>query len=303
MKEIPKLRLITSVNIYSYLQEPDILKKFIGKNFIQTLISSFQDYENLYLITDYYEGNNLFFYKDDLLSEEQIKFIAANIIQSFIYLRERNIIHRDISMKNLILNKDGYLNLLDFSYAIAYKNRRNYNYLICKYPLDNAPEIKSRKNYEYNLDYYKLGANIIYYLLFKKYANEIKEERNITDLKLNYKDFKNVSYYRIDFLNKLIISNTKNRIGYNSINELKNHKWFNGFNWNKLENKKIKSPLLFNIRKLKILNEKCSGFNFSDKIKIKFEIQQKKDYFKKLIKKYNQINEKKIHQILDKYQA
>ena len=46
----------------------------------------------------------------------------------------------------------------------------------------------------------------------------------------------------IDFVNKLLHRNPKNRLGFNSINELKNHVWLINFPWKELEKKTIKSP-------------------------------------------------------------
>jgi serine/threonine protein kinase len=52
-------------------------------------ISSFQDYDFIYLITTYYDGKNLNFYRKNIMTEEQIKFVSACVIQSLTYLREK----------------------------------------------------------------------------------------------------------------------------------------------------------------------------------------------------------------------
>jgi serine/threonine protein kinase len=48
--------------------------------------------------------------RTDILTEEQIKFASACIIQLLNYLREKQIIHRDIMMKNIIMDKNKYFN-------------------------------------------------------------------------------------------------------------------------------------------------------------------------------------------------
>lgn len=299
LKEIPKLMLRHSIDILSFLQEPKILKKFINYNFIQNIISSFDDHDNLYLVTNYYEGSNLDYYKDEIMNEEQIKFISACIIQSFIYLRNNSIIHRDISMRNLIFDKERYLNLIDLSYAINYKDKNDFNnYLICLDPYDNSPEIQIKSKYDYNLDYYKLGANIIYYLIFKKNANAVKKEKNISELVIDSKSIKNYSSNCIDFINKLIKTDFKKRIGFKSINELKNHLWFDGFDWKNLEQKKLISPLIFN-KEQKFFNNKCSKFYFSEEKIMKHKKSIRNNYYKKLIKEYNYVNKNIIIKILD----
>ena len=49
-------------------------------------MSSFQDYENIYLVTTFYDGPSLANLKNEKLSEKQIQFISACIIQSFKYI-------------------------------------------------------------------------------------------------------------------------------------------------------------------------------------------------------------------------
>ena len=122
LKEIPKLNLYKSSEIYSVMNEPVILKKINKYNFLPKIISSFQDYDNLYLVTNFFEGDVLHNYKNEILSEEKIKFISACVIQSLIYLRKENIINRDIRMKNIIMDKNRYVNVIDFSFAIEYSN-------------------------------------------------------------------------------------------------------------------------------------------------------------------------------------
>ena len=68
----------------SLINEPYILNRFNNNdNFVPEIISSFQDYENMYLITTFYDGPTLGYFKNKYLSEEQIKFISACIVQSF----------------------------------------------------------------------------------------------------------------------------------------------------------------------------------------------------------------------------
>ena len=101
IKEIPKYKLYTYSKIYSHLTEPYILMKLIQYDFVPKIISSFQDYDYIYLITTYYDGKSLNFFRNDNMTEWQIKFISACVIQSLIYLRKENII--------ILLSKFAYL--------------------------------------------------------------------------------------------------------------------------------------------------------------------------------------------------
>ena len=255
LKEIPKLHLIASSKRYSSVNEPNILKNLVGYNFVPNIISSFQDYDNLYLIMTYFEGETLSKFKNKKMTEEQIKFISACIIQSLTYLRKKKIINRDVQMHNIIMDNQKYFNLVDFSYSIKYSDKNNIDYYMVPNPKECPPEILNHLNYDYNSDYYRLGS-ILYYLIFKKYANQVKKEYNINEIFIN-KTLNNYSTSCIDFINKLLISDNSERIGFKNIKELKQHSWFEGFDWKNFENKRIISPFKF-FSKKKVF---CRKFN------------------------------------------
>ena len=294
LKEIPKLKLIDDKEILCHLNEPHILKKLINYKFMPKLISSFQDFENLYLVTNLNEGSNLYHYKDENMTEEQLKFISACIIQSFIYLRKNNIIHRDIRMHNLIMDQDNYLNLLDFSYAINYSQKNEIKYYIRGEYFDNAPEIQNFLIYDYNSDYYRLGGSILFYIIFKKYLNIIKIENNVKEIIID-KNISNFTPSCIDFINKLIINDYKKRIGFKNIYELKNHSWFKNFDWQKLLNKTMKSPL--NFTKYNFNQSSCTKFLFSEKDKMLYKNKTNKKLFQNLIDNYDYVNYQLINHI------
>ena len=288
--------MYTYNRIFSNLNEPFILKKFINYDFLPKLISSFKDYDNIYLITTYYEGKSLNYFRDQILTEKQIQFISACIIQSLVYLRREKIIHRDIMMKNIIMDEDKYFNIIDFSFSINYSDKNNKKNNMITYNMVTPPEMFNNSEYDYNSDYYRLGS-VIYYLIFKSYPFTIKNKNNQTDIFINYTSIKNYSYFCIDFLNKLLVSDYKKRIGFKSINELLNHDWFKGFNWTKLEKRKIISPYQF--IKNEYNNSFCSKFIFPFKYIIKFQMKFKTNIYTTLIKNFDFVNSLIIKKIIN----
>lgn len=274
--------------MYCHLNEPNIFSR-INKYALGTkLISSFKDYENIYLITTFFEGKSLEDLKEQIMNEDKIKFISACIIQYLIYFRKENIIHRDLSFSNIIMDADKYFNIIDFSNSIDYHNKNNLKYHIkTDYKLI-SPEMESYKKYDFNADYYEFGS-IIYYLVFKTYPNIIKRNKKISNLSINYKIKLNYSSDCIDFINKLIITNPKERIGYKNINELKNHNWFKEFNWNKLKNKLIESPFKF-INSSIIKQNYCPKFIKSERLINIYKNNSNILKFKKMLKHYDFIN-------------
>ena len=86
----------------------------------------------------------------------------------FNLFKKRKIIHRDIMMKNIIMDDEKYFNIIDFSFSIDYLNKNNNKNKMITYNRVTPPEILNYSNYDYNSDYYRLGS-VIYYLLFKIY--------------------------------------------------------------------------------------------------------------------------------------
>ena len=191
-----------------------------------------------------------------------------------------------------------YLNLIDFTFAIKYSDKNILNNIITGNRNETAPEILNHSEYDYNSDYYRIGT-ILYYLIFKEYANVVKKRNNFTDLIIDYNKITNYSSSCIDFLNNLIVTDYKKRIGFKNINELKNHFWFNGFDWEKFEKKKIKSPLKF--MKKSIKKTRCKKLKISNIKKAIHKKIEKSILYKKLIQNYDYVNKIIINKILDSF--
>ena len=296
LKEIPKYKLFTYNKMFSILNEPNFLVKLNKYNFLPKIVSSFQDYDNFYLITTLYEGKSLNYFRTKNLSEEQIKFVSACVIQSLFYLRKEEIIHRDIMMKNIILDNDKYFNLIDFSFSIKYLDKNIEKNNMITYSRVTPPEILNKTEYDYNSDYYRLGS-VIYFLIFKDYPLTIKKN-NITNQFIINKIYKNYTSSCIDFLSKLLISDYTKRIGYKDIKELMNHEWFKGLDWKKLEKRKIKSPFKFFSNELN--KSSCSKFIIPMNRIIRYKIISKKKIYLNLTKNFDYVNKIIIYNLINK---
>lgn len=283
--------------MFSHLNEPKFLKNLTKYNFVPQLISSFQDYDFLYLVTTFYVGKYLHTFRMDIMTEEQIKFASACIIQGLEYLRKENIIHRDISPVNIIMDEKRYFNLIDFSFSIEYQKKDVKELYMNTFDMVTPPEMLENKKYDFNSDYYRLGS-IIYFLIFKVYPLIIKRKKNIKDIFIDYKTVHNYTKDCIDFMNKLLASNYKERIGFKDINELKNHSWFKGFDWIKLNQKKIKSP--FRFIKNEIEQSRCTRLALNSEELSGFKIYSKKDVYNNLIGNFNFSNNDIIRNIIIK---
>ncbi len=241
IKTIPISLLYKEKFPTKYSNEVNSLIKLNEKNsLIQEFICTFHDYDNLYFVSKYYDGF-MYNYLNLNFTEIQIQFFSACLIRTFILLRRKKIIHRDVHFENLVLDEKQYINLIDFQIAIDQENKNDPKRNSFGSPCLCAPEMIKRLNYDYNSDYYRLGG-MLYFMIFKKYPNYLKLKQNLTNISIKYDKKLNYSLECIDFINKLLLENPKERIGFVNIEELKKHSFFNDFNWNDLFEKKINSP-------------------------------------------------------------
>ena len=265
-------------------------------NFIQQFVSSFYDYDNLYFVSKLYDGF-ITNYINDTWTENQLKFFSACLIQSFIALRKEKLIHRDVHFNNLVLDEKQYIILIDFHIIMEYKDKNDPKNNLIGSPELCAPEMIKSSEYDYNSDYYRLGG-MMYFCIFKKFPNYIKEEKNLSEISIDFNESKNFSYSCIDFINKLLISNPKKRIGFDNIEELQNHEFFKNFNWNDLINGRMKSP--FSNIKIKDLGLCPTKFNKRKKIFMNNSFLKNKT-FKNMFFLYNNINSNIVNKIFNSF--
>ena len=268
LKELSK-RIILEENLLELtFKERDILSSLYSP-YISNLYCTFQDKENLYIVLDYLPGKDLRFKIKTLkknFTEEEIKFIAGNVILGLEYIHSNGIIHRDIKPANLVFDNKGYIRISDFGIAVYYSNK---DIPPAGTPGYFAPEsIMNRYKFFYSADFFNLG--IILYEIVKKQkpfqsttVSNLIEEFSSVEIKLSTKDLNNSNYseHLCDFINKMLVIDPKNRIGSNNnIEEIKDHPFFSGLNWKHLYHKTIRSPF----KNDNIENKKIEDINYND---------------------------------------
>ena len=83
---------------------------------IVNLKYSFQDDLYLYLVMDFLPGGDLMslLMKKDILSEDEARFYIAELILAVESCHNMNCIHRDLKPDNILIDKNGHIQLSDF---------------------------------------------------------------------------------------------------------------------------------------------------------------------------------------------
>ena len=245
MKEMSKVKAYMKKSLASILSEKNILTN-LHYSLISNLNFSFQDKEYLYLVLDYLPGGDLRYYlsRKIIFNEAQIKFIISNLLLSLKYIHNNNVIHRDIKPENLVFDDKGYLHLTDFGISRKIKNNKP---ILDKSgtPGYISPEVLLNKPQTFCSDFFSVGV-LCYELVYNKKPFKGKNKKEITE-KILYKDIKltkkdipdNYSLIIGDFINKLLKRNFRERLGNKGIQNIMNHPWLEGVNWDIIEAKLV----------------------------------------------------------------
>ena len=250
LKEMSKVKIIDKHSEESIKGERDFLSK-LNHPFIVNMHYAFQDFDNLYLVMDLLKGGDLRYHlwRNYQFQENESKFFIACLIISLEYIHSNNIIHRDIKPENLVCDENGYLRVTDFGVAkIRKKENKNET---SGTPGYMAPEVLMAKNHSFPVDFFAIGV-MGYEFMFgqrpylgknrKEYKESILSNQAFIDIDDIDEDWSDES---VDFINRCLKRKVSKRLGYNfGIKELKEHPWFNEFNWDELFNKKMKAPFL-----------------------------------------------------------
>ena len=235
IKEISKNEISKKKILNYVLSEKNILSELYNP-FIINLYCTFQDEKNIYFVMDYLGGGELRYYiiKRKKFNENQIKFILGCIIIGLEYIHSKKIIHRDLKPENLIFDDKGYLHICDFGISIK-ENEKKENMKKIGTKEYFAPE----GNVTYLSDIYSIGI-ILYEIIFFEFYDKNCNISEINNKLIN----KNFSKNLIDFIDQLLEKDINKRLGCkNGIFDLINHPFFKDFNFNKLKNETMLSPI------------------------------------------------------------
>uniref|UniRef100_A0A182N8Y9 Serine/threonine-protein kinase PLK4 n=1 Tax=Anopheles dirus TaxID=7168 RepID=A0A182N8Y9_9DIPT len=150
-------RVRQEVAIHSKLKHPSILE----------LYTFFEDFDNVYLVLELAENGELQQYLRKRItpfSEYEAAAIFRKVVDGLLYLHEHNIIHRDMSLSNLLITKDMNIKIADFGLATELNQPDEKHHTLCGTPNYISPEVASRASHGLPADVWGLGC-MLYTLL------------------------------------------------------------------------------------------------------------------------------------------
>ncbi len=254
------MKILEKENFKIWKQKNNIfIERYILQNFNHPFISklsfAFQDYEKLYLVTDFMPGGDLFHKLKTYgkLSEKTSKLYASELFLAIDFLHKNDIIFRDLKPENILIDEIGHIKLTDFGlskkfnceidnsindspHSIKSNKSHKITYSICGSPSYIAPEVYEGIGYSKEIDWWSFGI-VVYEMLTGKFPfKRIKVgNQKIINLDVNFDLKFPLSNDAKDLIKKLLERDVNKRL--TEPFDIMNHSFFKEVNWDDVYNK------------------------------------------------------------------
>eukprot|EP00980_Cylindrotheca_fusiformis_P001913 scaffold437_cov111-Cylindrotheca_fusiformis.AAC.11 len=182
------------------------------------------------------------------LSSPDSKFYALIIADTISYMHRRNILFRDLKPENVMIDNDGYPNIIDFGFAKVCEDK---TFTFCGTPNYVAPEIVLNAGHGVGVDHWALGV-MIYEMLSGEnpfwydgidtmtlYEIIVKDEPYPLEPEISEPNLEHL-------LDGLLEKDPSQRMGVlaGKDKDILFHKWFEGLDLQELRHKRVKAPWL-----------------------------------------------------------
>lgn len=247
LKCIQKARVVQYGQQRHIMDEKNILAS-MESSFILGLHRTFKNNKFVFLLTDAYLGGDLWrtLHTKGPFNDSVARFYVACVVEAFDYLHKRHYCYRDLKPENLMVDNNGYVRLVDLGFAKKVPPGHK-TWTFCGTPEYIPPEIISNTGHNIAADYWSLGI-LIFELLSKRTPFRAKDDlaiyegilRGIHSVQFPYK----ISRKAESMIKALCRQDPSERIGYQraGVNDIRKHRWFQGFDWEGLRAEKIQAP-------------------------------------------------------------
>jgi len=248
------MKILDKKTIISYNQEEhtkaerDLMVK-VDCPFIVDIKFAFQDKQNLYLLTEFMQGGELFFhlYREKRFTDDKARFYAIEIILAIEFLHKKKMMYRDLKPENVLIDKKGHIKITDFGLSKILSKEKEKTYTICGTPQYLAPEILAGEGYDDAVDWWSLGC-ILYKMLIGVDPFHFSRDESLCaemfEVDIFIPDY--ITKQAKDLIKKLLVTNPKKRLGWGpgGVDKIKSHSYFKDVDWEKAWNKELEPPFV-----------------------------------------------------------
>ncbi|XP_070250582.1 ribosomal protein S6 kinase-related protein isoform X1 [Myotis yumanensis] len=157
VKVVPKVKVLQK-DILRQCKEEVSIQRQIDHPFVHGLGDSWQGKRHLFIMCSYCSTDLYSLWSAvGCFTEASIRLFAAELVLVLCYLHDLGIIHRDVKMENILLDKRGHLKLTDFGLS-RHLPQGARAYTICGTLQYMAPEVLRGGPYNHAADWWSLGV-------------------------------------------------------------------------------------------------------------------------------------------------
>jgi serine/threonine protein kinase len=112
------------------------------------------------------------------LEEDEARSIFRQVVSGIHYLHEKNIVHRDIKLENLLIGTENQIKIIDFGFSVRTTKDKTLA-IFCGTPSYMAPELVAKKDYHGHLaDIWALGV-LLFVLLTGSFPMKGTDDKDL----------------------------------------------------------------------------------------------------------------------------
>ncbi|XP_076446054.1 serine/threonine-protein kinase PLK4-like isoform X2 [Babylonia areolata] len=204
-------RVKKEVEIHSRLKHPSILE----------LYNYFEDTNYVYLVLEIAHNGEFQRYlrtQNRVLMEKEARKVMKQVVEGMLYLHTHGILHRDLTLSNLLLTKDMNTKIADFGLATQLTEPEEKHFTMCGTPNYISPEVAMRLAHGLEADVWSLGC-MLYTMLVGQPPFDTDAVRSTLNrvIQAEYDLPSDLSTEARDLIQCLLRKNPKQRLQINDV--------------------------------------------------------------------------------------
>jgi serine/threonine protein kinase len=223
----------------SLLQKPTAMAHFnnevrnlrpINHPLIVRLADVIEEQDSFYLVFEFSPNRDLLDHvnKTGGMPEDECRAMFSQLVAAVSYLHEeRRLVHRDLKLENIMLDRNGNIRVIDFGFSKAFSDREDVFSSRCGSPAYVAPEVITGRLYTASVDVWSLGV-----VLYAMSVGHLPFEGPTTDAQLRKIAFVQPRYpcylssNLVTLLTGMLEKNGSRRL---TLDQVRQHPWLDGF--------------------------------------------------------------------------